>query len=119
MIGGTNTKGDSSGSIKGNDGRGRENGRSTWREGVDFSVIIDVTETGLVRGERRTVRRWCRSAVDDVGGITVEGVERGIEGIFELIHHSSSIFTVRWSFEARWEVGQLSMVVEICEETKS
>jgi len=76
---------------------------------------VHVAETRLIVREGRAIGRWRRSTVDDVGGVTIEGVEWGVEGVFEIVPPPSK-FTVSWSFEARWERSDFSIVIEIFKE---
>ena len=91
-------------------------GWGTWRHWVDFPVIMHIAESRLVRREGRTVIGRGRSAIDDVGGIAVEGVGWGVEGIEEVVGLTRLGGVENWSFETGWETGQPSVLVEGVEE---
>ena len=61
------------------------------------------TETGLVVGEGVAVRIWCRSSIDDVGCVTVEGIGGGIEGVSEVVGLAGIYYVECGSFEAGWK----------------
>jgi len=59
-------------------------GWGTWRGRIHFPVIMHVTEAWLVWREGPANGIWICSAVDDVGGVAVDRVGWGVEGIGEV-----------------------------------
>jgi len=80
---------------------------------------VHEAESWLIWREGRSIYVRSSGSVDDVCGIFVEGVAWGIESMREVICFVGISGAKRWPFEALWEVGDLSIVVEVSEEKLS
>jgi len=73
----------------------------------------------LIIGKGATSGVWSSCSVDDIGGIAIQGVGGGTEGVGEVFGFAHLRSIQSRSFEARWKVGDVSIVVEVVEKVGS
>ena len=84
-----------------------------------FPVRGDFAGSRLVIGEGCAVGVWRRSAVDDEGGVTIEGEAGGVEGVTEVVGPAGISYIQNRSFEAGWKGGDATVMIEAGEEIGS